>query len=57
MKRLEKIANEIVELEKQCKNGKEDYFMRKMAEIIMNLTPEELLFIDEYITKNNLLKE
>lgn len=58
MKRLEIIAKQIIQLEKKCQEeGPTSLYLKKMEEIIQNLSFEELLFIDEYIMKNNDLKE
>jgi hypothetical protein len=55
-KRLIKIANQIVELEKECqlgKNVKEN--MAKIENIMCTLSILDMLEIDEYITKKKLL--
>lgn len=55
-KRLIKIANQIVELEKECqlgKNVKEN--MAKIENIMCTLSILDILEIDEYIMKKKLL--
>ena len=58
MKRLEKIARKIAELENRCQMGDDEpHCIEEMLHLIRKLKPEELLFIDEYIFRNNLLKD
>ena len=57
-KKVKRIAQQIVELEKKCQidiNNREKYIL-KIEQLTGNLSLEELLAIDEYILSNNLLK-
>lgn len=58
MKRLEKIAKQIIELEKKCqKEGPLPKYLIEMEKVTEGLSLEDLLFIDEYILENNNLKK
>ncbi len=54
--KLTKIANRLVEIEKECRAGiNVSENMELMEKITSNLSADEMLLIDEYITENNLL--
>ena len=56
-KNLKKIATRIAELEKSCQHNMEKIpeCMTEMNELILGLSLEDMLFIDEYILEKNLL--
>lgn len=53
-KRIQRIAAKIVEWEKQAEENPEQA-MKLMEEIASTLSVEDLLEVDEYISKNRLL--
>jgi len=59
-KKIKRVANKIVKLEKQCmlnqNSTKINKYIKRMTEITEDLSLDELLAVDEYIYKNNLLK-
>ena len=59
-RKIKKVAKEIVKLEKQCMlnqhSAKINNYMQKMYELTENLSLEELLAVDEYISKKKMLK-
>ena len=59
-KKIKKIAQQIVELEKLCNNTldkpKRIEYMTQIERLTENLSLLELLQIDEYILENNMLK-
>jgi len=60
-KEKRKIAKEIIKLECKCRQTKDkkliDEYTTKMNDLIKNLSLEDILFLDEYITrKQNLIK-
>jgi hypothetical protein len=58
MKRLEKIAKKIIELEKKCQEeGPLPEYLTEMESLSKNLSFEDLLFIDEYILEKTDLKK
>lgn len=57
-KKLKKIATEIATLERQCEKGidvaiNED----KITQIMMSLTLDEMMEVDDYIFQNKLLNK
>jgi hypothetical protein len=53
---MKKLAGKIVELEKKSQLGKSDESIQdEIEDIISHLTIEDILSIDEYIMKKNLL--
>lgn len=57
-KKLKKIATQIIELEKLCQKGDNvPDNMNKMAQLISELSLEEMLAVDDYITKEKLLTQ
>lgn len=54
-RKIKKVAKEIVKLEKQCllnqHSAKINNYMQQMYELTENLSLEELLAVDEYISK------
>lgn len=58
-KTYKKIAQQIVELEKKCKDDAENQnkYMAQMQQLIEGLSLEELLQLDEYIVSRKLLKK
>ena len=58
MKRLEDIANKIIELEKKCQiEGPFPKYLKAMELETKDLSLEDLLFIDEYILEKRNLKK
>ena len=59
MKDLKKTALKIIELEKLIQSDKEHSteHLHEMTDIINTLSVEDMLFIDEYIMKNEMLKD
>ena len=57
-KKVKRIAQQIVELEKKCQidTDNREKYMLKIEQLTGNLSLEELFAIDEYILNNNLLK-
>lgn len=55
LEELEKIAKEIVELEKLYWENKDKILEEKIAEKISKISFEDFLIIDDYIQKNKLL--
>lgn len=61
-KKIKKIAQQIVQLELECKKYKDDIpkqkeILNQMEKLTESLSLEELLSIDIYIVENNLLKK
>lgn len=58
-KKLIKIANEIVELEKEFISGEKNvaFFTERFDKITEKLSVNDLLAIDEYIVSNQLLEK
>ena len=52
---LIKIAQDIVNLEKEYKEEKSGIIEKEITKKITNLSLSDMLFIDDYIMKNNLL--
>lgn len=52
---LIKIANKLVEYEKDAENHSGTYNFNKVFELIKNLSPKDMLEIDTYIQENHLL--
>lgn len=52
---LIKIAQDIVNLEKEYKEEKSGIIEKEITKKIINLSLSDMLFIDDYIMKNNLL--
>ena len=52
---LIKIAQDIVNLEKEYEEGKAKIIEKQMLNKITTLSLSDMLFIDDYIMKNNLL--
>jgi hypothetical protein len=56
MKKIKKIAEQIVELEKNIELGKDvQSSQQKIENIILSLSFKEVLELDDYIFKKNLL--
>jgi hypothetical protein len=56
MKKIKKIAEQIVELEKNIELGKDvQSSQQKIENIILSLSFEDVLKLDDYIFKKNLL--
>jgi len=61
-KKIKKIAQQIVQLELECKKYKDNIpkqkeILNQMEKLTEGLSLEELLSIDIYIVENNLLKK
>lgn len=57
-KKLVKIANQIISLEKKLQAGENmAENMKKLEDITLSLSPEELFEIDEYLTENFMLNK
>lgn len=57
-KKLKKIAIEMVALEKLCQKGDNvSHNMDRMAQLISELSLEEMLAVDDYIMKEKLLTQ
>lgn len=56
-KKVEKVAKQIVELEKKCQSDKAniDEYIKQMQQLTEHLSLDELLKIDEYILENAML--
>lgn len=55
-KKIEEKARRIVELEKQAKKGENlDKVEKEMQDIVLGLSLEDLLYLDQYILDSNLL--
>ena len=54
-KRLQKIAHQLVELEKKAQNYESFNYEFAMTKLISNISLADLLEIDEYIQKEKLL--
>lgn len=52
---LIKIAQDIVNLEKEYKEEKSGIIEKEITKMIATLSLSDMLFIDDYIMKNNLL--
>ena len=55
-KNLKTLAMQIAQLEKEYSNGQSKEIGEKIYEMTKGLSIAELLEIDEYILKNNLIK-
>ena len=56
MKKIEKIAKQIVTLEKECDLGKNvKVNMAEIEKIVSTLSIEEMLEVDDYIIRKKLL--
>lgn len=57
-KKLVKIANQIISLERKLQAGENmAENMKKLEDITSSLSPEELFEIDEYLTENFMLNK
>lgn len=55
-KKLKELAKQIYNLEQECQLGKNiQKNINKIEQLIQNLSIEEMLIIDEYITNENFL--
>lgn len=57
-KKLVKIANQIISIEKKLQAGENmSENMQKLEKITLSLSPEELFEVDEYLTENFMLNK
>ena len=57
-KKLKKIATEIATLERQCEKGIDvAIHENKITQIMMSLTLDEMIEVDDYIFQNKLLNK